>query len=119
LKASQIIQAKYDELGKDSNKIMFGLSQLVQKQDAQILQEGDTVLVVIRMGNNQSQVDLFTQENPLQVTKAINEFVKKLKSSGITTIYGTKDEQLTKILKYLDLNVESSDNPKYLWMAQL
>ena len=119
MKASQIIQADYRKRGEDPNKYLAGLSKLVSIKDAQLLQEGDTVLVLVRLGNNKVQVELFTQDNPLQLTKAINELIKKLRESGATTIYGAEETELTKMLQYLDINVEPSDNPNYEWMAQL
>jgi hypothetical protein len=119
LKASQIIQADYQKRGEDPTKYLAGLSKLVSIKDAQLLQEGDTVLVLVRLGNNQVQVELFTQDNPLQLTKAVNELVKKLKDTGVKTIYGADDSELIKMLQYLDINVEPSDNPNYEWMAQL
>jgi hypothetical protein len=119
MKASQIIQADYSKRGEDPVKYLAGLSKLVSIKDAQLLQEGNTVLVLVRLGNNKVQVELFTQDNPLQLTKAINELIKKLRESGVTTIYGADDSELIKMLQYLDINVEPSDNPNYEWMAQL
>ena len=119
MKASQIIQAKYEKRGENPTKYLAGLSKLVSIKDAQLLQEGNTVLVLVRLGNNKVQVELFTQDNPLQLTKAINELIKKLKDSGVKTMYGSDESELTKMLQYLDINVEPSDNPNYKWMAQL
>jgi hypothetical protein len=119
MKASQIIQADYQKKGEDPVKYLAGLSKLVSIKDAQLLQEGDTVLVLVRLGNNKVQVELFTQDNPLQLTKAVNELVKKLKDTGVKTIYGADDPEFIKMLQYLDINVEPSDNPNYEWMAQL
>ena len=119
MKASQIIQADYQKRGENPTKYLAGLSKLVSIKDAQLLQEGDTVLVLVRLGNNKVQVELFTQDNPLQLTKAINELIKKLKDTGVKTIYGAEEPELTKMLQYLDINVEPSDNPNYKWMAQL
>jgi hypothetical protein len=119
MKASQIIQSEYKKLGKDPIKYLQGLDKLAQMKDAQILQDGNTVLVLIRLGNNKVQADLFTQDNPLEITKAINEFIKKLKESGVTTMYGLEQSQLTQMLQYLNINVEPSNNSKYQWMAQL
>ena len=119
MKASQIIQADYQKRGEDAVKYLAGLSKLVSIKDAQLLQEGDTVLVLVRLGNNKVQVELFTQDNPLQLTKAINELVKKLKESGANTMYGSEQLEFIKMLQYLNINVVPSNNPKYQWMAQL
>jgi hypothetical protein len=119
MKVSEIIGAEYKKLGKDPAKFLFGLNQLVQSQDAKIFQEGDTLLVVIRMGNNQAQVDLYTQDSPLKINAAVGEMIKKLKASGISAIYGSQNSQLPQILQSLSINVAPSDNPNYQWMAQL
>jgi hypothetical protein len=120
MKASQIIQADYRKRGEDPNKYLAGLSKLLEIKGAILLQEGDTVFVIINIGNQKAEVHLYTQDNPLQVTKAMNEFVKKLQNSEITTIYSEEEQpELIQMLQYLDINVEPSDNPNYEWMAML
>lgn len=119
MKASEIISDYYRKSGQDPVKYLAGLSKLVSIKDAQILQEGDTVLVVIRLGNNQAQVEFFTQDSPLKLNSAVMALIKKLKTSGIKTIYGSQKSQLPQILQSLKINVAPSDNPNYQWVAQL
>jgi len=119
MKASEIISADYRKSGQDSVAYLAGLTKLVSIKDAQILQEGDTVLVMIRLGNNQAQVDFFTQDSPLKLNSAVMALIKKLKSSGIDTIYGAQKSQLPQILQSLKINVAPSDNPNYQWMAKV
>lgn len=119
MKASEIIGVAYRQTGQDPNKYLAGLTKLVSIKDAQILQEDDTVFVAIRLGNNQAQVDFFTQDSPLKVNSSVMALIKKLKASGISTIYGTQNSQLPQILQSLKINVAPSDNPNYQWVAQL
>lgn len=119
MKVSEIIQADYRKRGEDPNAYLAGLSKLVSIKDAQILQEGNTILVLIRLGNNQAQVDFFTQDNPLKMNSAVSKMLKKLKDSGISAIYGLQNSQLPQILQSLKMNVEPSDKPNYQWVARL
>jgi len=119
MKVSEIIGTEYQKTGQDSVAYLAGLTKLVSIKDAQILQEGDTVFVAIRLGNNQAQVDFFTQDSPLKLNSSVMALIKKLKSSGINTIYGSQKSQLPQILQSLKINVAPSDNPNYQWMAQL
>ena len=119
MKASEIIGTSYRKKGQDPNKYLAGLSKLVSIKDAQILQESDTVFVLIRLGNNQAQVEFFTQDSPLKMNSAVSKMLKKLKDSGISAIYGLQNSQLPQILQSLKMNVEPSDKPNYQWMAQL
>ncbi len=119
MKVSEIIGKEYQKTGQDPVAYLAGLTKLVSIKDAQILQEGDTVLVVIRLGNNQAQVEFFTQDSPLKVNSSVIALIKKLKTSGIKTIYGSQKSQLPQILQSLKIKVAPSDNPNYQWMAQL
>ena len=119
MKVSEIIGTEYQKTGQDPVAYLAGLTKLVSIKDAQILQEGDTVFVAIRLGNNQAQVDFFTQDSPLNVNSSVMALIKKLKASGINTIYGSQNSQLPQILQSLKINVAPSDNPNYQWAAQL
>ena len=120
MKASQIIKADYERLGKDPVKPLAALTKLIQSKGAILLQEGDTVLVLINIGDKAVELHIFTQESPIRVAKAMIQFIKKIRNTDLETVYGSDvQEQTLDLLSKLDVEVMPSDNPKYKWMAKV
>jgi NhaP-type Na+/H+ and K+/H+ antiporter len=119
MKASEIISAYYRKKGEDPAKYLAGVTRLLNIKGAVLLQESDTVLLVVNIGDQKAELHLFTQESPLKVNTAVRKFVKKLKASDIKMIYGENDSQLPQILRSLKINAVPIENPKYQWFARL
>jgi hypothetical protein len=120
MKASQIIKADYERLGKDPVKPLTALTKLIQSKGAILLQEGDTVLVLINIGEKAVELHIFTQESPIRVAKAMIQFIKKIRNTDLETVYGSDvQKQTLDLLSKLDVEVMPSDNPKYKWMAKV
>ena len=47
MKPTEIISAEYQRLGKDPSKFLRALNIVINKKMALLLQEGDTILVLI------------------------------------------------------------------------
>ena len=120
MKASQIIKAEYERLGKDPVKPLAALTKLIQNKGAILLQEGDTVLLLIIIDKKAVELHLFTQESPLKVARAMSEFIKKIRNTDLETVYGSEEPiQTLNLLRRLNVDVMPSDNPKYKWMAKV
>jgi hypothetical protein len=126
MKPTEIINAEYQRLGKDSSKFLKTLSVALRKKLAIIMQENDTILVLIALGDGNVELHLFTADGPFKVAKALAKFINKIRKSKLKAVYGPKDvpksnklQQTLSMLKTLGVDVLPSDNPKYAWMAKV
>jgi hypothetical protein len=120
MKPTEIINAEYQRLGKDSSKFLKTLNAALQKKLAIIMQEENTILVLITLGDGNVELHLFTADGPIKVARALSRFVKKIRDSDLKAVYGSEEPtQTLKMLETLGVKVESSDNPKYKWMAKV
>jgi deoxyribodipyrimidine photolyase-like uncharacterized protein len=116
---SEIIQADIQAYGKDSQADLNAISQAVKAKRGLILQSGNTVLFLLLIAPNIAELHLYTQDRPIAVGKALQQFIPTIRKSGIKVVYGSEEpQQILSLLKFLDVNVEPSDNPKYKWMAR-
>ena len=126
MKPTEIINAEYQRLGKDPSKFLKTLSVALRKKLAIIMQENDTILVLIALGDGNVELHLFTADGPFKVAKALAKFINKIRKSKLKAVYGPKDvpksnklQQTLSMLKTLGVDVLPSDNPKYAWMAKV
>ena len=127
MKPTEIINAEFQKLGKDSGEFLRLLNVAINKKIAIILQEGDSILVLLTIGEGLVELHLFTTEGPLKVARALSRFVDKIRKSDLKAVYGPKEDvpnsnklqQTLTMLKNLGVNVQTSDNPKYEWMAKV
>jgi hypothetical protein len=127
MKPTEIINAEYQRLGKDSSKFLKTLSVALRKKLAIIMQENDTILVLIALGDGNVELHLFTADGPFKVAKALAKFINKIRKSDLKAVYGPKEnvpnsnklQQTLSMLKTLGVDVLPSDNPKYAWMAKV
>ena len=118
MKASEIIyNDKYSqEDGPD--RVLNSIAQLVKDDMAVILQSGETVLVVVRLGDGAVEVHVYTMDTGLRLISAMKVLIQKLKDSDIQVAYiaDPRDAQMLQVLKMNDLQVRKSDRPEYGWM---
>jgi hypothetical protein len=115
---SEIIIADTQDV--DPNEVLQGIAQAVKANKAILFHEGNSVLVAFKLDNQAVELHLFTKDSPIKLAKAILEFVKKLQSAGIKTVYGTEPPtQILQLLKNLGIEIQESDNPKFMWMSQI
>lgn len=127
MKPTEIINAEFQKLGKDSSEFLRLLNIAINKKIAIILQEGDSILVLLTIGEGLVELHLFTTEGPLKVARALSKFIDKIRKSDLKAVYGPKEDvpnsnklqQTLTMLKTLGVDVQPSDNPKYEWMAKV
>jgi hypothetical protein len=127
MKPTEIINAEFQKLGKDSSEFLRLLNVAINKKMAIILQEGDSILILLTIGEGLVELHLFTTEGPLKVARALSKFIDKIRKSDLKAVYGPKEDvpnsnklqQTLTMLKTLGVNVQPSDNPKYEWMAKV
>jgi NhaP-type Na+/H+ and K+/H+ antiporter len=127
MKPTEIISAEYQKLGKDPSKFLRALNIALNKKLAIIMQENDTVLLLIATNDDNAELHLFTQDSPIKLAKALSRFVDKIRKSDLKAVYGPKEDvpnsnrlqQTLTMLKTLGVDVQPSDNPKYEWMAKV
>jgi DeoR/GlpR family transcriptional regulator of sugar metabolism len=115
---SEIIsQDKYSQ--KDgADKVLAGIAKLVKDDMAVILQSGNTVLVVVRLGDGAVEVHVYTTDTGLALMSAIKVLIQKLVNSDIQVAYisDPRDANMLKALEINGLKVMPSDRPEYKWM---
>jgi hypothetical protein len=127
MKPTEIINAEFQKLGKDSGEFLRLLNVAINKKMAIILQEGDSILILLTIGEGLVELHLFTTEGPLKVARALSKFIDKIRKSDLKAVYGPKEnvpnsnklQQTLTMLKTLGVDVQPSDNPKYEWMAKV
>ena len=127
MKPTEIINAEYQKLGKDPSKFLRALNIAINKKLAIIMQENDTVLLLIATKDGNAELHLFTQDSPIKLAKALSRFIDKIRKSDLKAVYGPKEnvpnsnklQQTLTMLKTLGVDVQPSDNPKYEWMAKV
>ena len=127
MKPTEIINAEFQKLGKDSGEFLKKLSAALRKKLAIIMQEENTILILIALGDGNVELHLFTADSPIKVAKALSRFVDKIRKSDLKAVYGPKEnvpnsnklKQTLTMLKTLGVDVQPSDNPKYEWMAKV
>ncbi len=127
MKPTEIINAEFQKLGKDSGEFLKKLSAALRKKLAIIMQEENTILILIALGDGNVELHLFTADSPIKVAKALSRFIDKIRKSDLKAVYGPKEnvpnsnklQQTLTMLKTLGVDVQPSDNPKYEWMAKV
>jgi hypothetical protein len=118
MKASEIIYNDKYSQEEGPDKTIAGVGKLVNDNMAVILKSGDTVLVVVRLGDAAVEVHVYTVESGLRLMSALKVLIEKLKKSDIQVAYITdpRDAQILQVLKINDLKVVPSDRPRYEYM---
>ena len=116
---SEIIQADAQTRGYDAQPALQKIAKVVKSGAGILLQEGNSVLLMIALPGNCSELHLYSADkSPLSVYKAMSVFVKKIRSSDLNAVYGSGDvPELLQMLKKLGVDVQQSDRPGYRWMA--
>jgi len=118
MKASEVIYNDKFSQEDGPDKVLAVVSKLANDEMAVILQSGDTVLVVVRLGDAAVEVHAYTVESGLRLMSALKVLIGKLKKSDIQVAYiaDLRDAQMLQVLKMNDLKVVPSDRPQYQYM---
>jgi hypothetical protein len=124
MKPTEIISQSIQNDGNDPMPDLQALALAQQRHSLQILQENNTVLAMLRLGNGDVEIHLYSVDSPLLMARALTHFIKKIRSSDIRAVYGKPDntgrlQQTLKLLQKLGVEVLPSDKPNYQWMAMV
>lgn len=117
---SQIITADCQQHGVDPAKVLTYVAHEVQSGKGVTMAAGESVLLVVNIGNNHAELHLYTQDSPLQLMKSVQHFIEVIRKSPLKRVYGKADNPgIVQMLSRLGVDVEHSDIPKYNWMAKV
>lgn len=124
LPPSQIIM---QDLGRKASpeelqQSIAALAELNNQGKLFILQENNTIAVLISIGDNVVEAHLFTIDKPLVMARSLKVILEELKRSHLKRMYSNVDEDTPKILALMrnfGITTKESDNPEYVWMADL
>jgi hypothetical protein len=116
---SEIIQADAQKQGYEAQPVLQKIAKVVKTGAGILLQEGNSVLLLIALPENNAELHLYTADtSPLSVYKAMSSFVKKIRNSDLNAVYGSGDvPEVLQMLKKLGVDVQQSNLPGYKWMA--
>lgn len=115
---SEIIRKDAERMGYDADVVLRKLAKLVKSGAAILLQEGNSLLVLIALPGNNAELHLYTADSPLAMAKALKVFIEKIRASDLNAVYGSGDiPQILKILNQFGVETMKSDLPNYRWMA--
>jgi hypothetical protein len=119
MKPSEIIKKDAEQRGIDPQKLLASVAVLMKKNNAIMLKENESILILHPIGNEGDvELHLFTEDAPLTLAKSLTSFIKKIRASDLRAVYGDADnEQITQFLTRLGVEVKESDKPNYNWMA--
>jgi hypothetical protein len=121
---SQIITA---DLGRKTTpeqleQALGALDSLADEGRLLILQENNTVAVLISIEDSVVEAHLFSVDTPLTMARSLKVILAELKRSHLKRMYSNVDEDTPKLLALMqnfDIKAVESDNPEYVWMADL
>ena len=111
---SEIITQEAQSIGGDADEMLRKINKLVQAKAAILLQENDSVLLIISIAKNAAEIHLFSADNPFSLVKAMKVFWKKITNSDLKKVY--VDDTNSKLLdaaKKADWNIQKSNMPNY------
>lgn len=118
--AIDIITADAQKSGMDVEELLNNIALAIQSQQSVLLQKNDSVLLVTMISGSDAEVNLYTQDSPIILSRSLKYFVDTLKQSPLRAIYGDSDDvNFVNLLSKVGLKLQKSDLPDYMWMALL
>ena len=117
---SQIITQQAQSQGVDPQQALQKTLTAVNSGHVIMLQENNSVLLIVRLGDGKAALYLTTVDSPIALKSSFIGFLKKLKKSEVHTAYiDTKNDQIVRLMKKTGWDVKKSDNPKFTFMAKI
>jgi len=117
---SEIITKDSERLGLDPQMVLGTISRVVKEGAGMLLKEGDSLLLLIGLPDNNAELHLYTADSPLNIGKSVKKFVEKIRASDLNYVYGSGEvPQLLKMLNKFGVQTEPSNLPNYRWMAKV
>lgn len=118
MRVEDIIAAETEKTGDDANQMIQTVSDLVNSQEGILLRKNDSVMLIIRIGGNDVEMNLFTADSPEVLPQSLKYFIDTIKGSDIRAIYSdSTDMELIDALTGLGFKPQKSDRPDYEWMV--
>jgi len=121
MKPSEIILNDRESIKAGAEKVLASVQKLVSSGHGVLLQNNNSVLLLIRLGEGLVELHLYTLDKPITVSKSIKYFIQKIKASDLKAVYGTApmDSPVVQMLNISGVKVEKSNLPNYQWMAKV
>ncbi len=87
-----------------------------------ILQENNTIVVLVSIGDGIVEAHLYSVDTPIVMARSMKIMLDELKRSHLKRMYSNVDEDTPKILALMQrfgTDIQESDNPRYVWMADI
>lgn len=117
---SEIITADCQKHNVDAQKVLNYVAALIKTKKAYLLQNSNSVLLVVMLSNKDAELHLFTADQPVSLIKAVRKFIGQIKTTKLDRVYGKSDDpQVHAMLQHAGVDVEKADKPQFSWMANV
>ncbi len=119
---SEIILRDQYSQADDPKKVLLGINRIVKAGNGILLQKNNSVLFLIRLGEGDVELHLYTVDPPQRLAAAIQYFIGKIRNSDLKKVYFIKPksgEQIVKMLKTYGVDIQKSDRKEYAYMAKV
>ena len=116
-----ILKDQYSQTD-DPKKVLMGIQRIIKAGNGILLQKNNSVLFLIRLGEGDVELHLYTVDPPQSLASAIQYFIEKIKNSDLKKVYFIKPksgEQIVKMLKMYGVDIQKSDRKEYAYMAKV
>jgi hypothetical protein len=107
---------------EEVQQTLASLETLSEQNKLFILQENNTIIVLISIGDGIVEAHLFTLDNALTMARSFKILLEELKRSQLTRMYSNVDDDTPKLLALMHkfgVQSQESDKPEYVWMADI
>jgi hypothetical protein len=120
MRPSEIIAADAERNGINPEKVLQYVGSQVHNKKGVVISAGNSVLLLVSIGDDCMELHLFTQDSPLSLMKSLAHFIDVIRQSKTKFVYGDTDNTgILEMLKRLGVDVQESDRPSYSWMAKV
>ena len=122
MKPSEIILQDQYSQADDPKKVLMSIDRIIKAGNGILLQKNNSVLFLIRLGDGDVELHLYTVDPPQSLASAIQYFIEKIKASDIKKVYFIKPksgEQIVRMLKTYGVDIQKSDRKEYAYMAKV
>ena len=116
-----ILQDQYSQ-ADDPKKVLRSISRIIKDGNGVLLQKNNSLLFLIRLGEGDVELHLYTVDPPQSLASAIQYFIQKIRESDLKRVYFIKPksgEQIVKMLKMYGVDIQKSDRKEYSYMAKV
>ena len=116
-----ILQDQYSQ-ADDPKKVLIAINRIIKDGNGVLLQKNNSVLFLIRLGEGDVELHLYTVDPPQSLASAIQYFIEKIKASDLKKVYFIKPksgEQIVRMLKTYGVDIQKSDRKEYSYMAKV